>query len=260
MLPTPKPNILGENKTADIMRWIYISPHFDDVVLSCGGLIWEQTHAGIPVEIWTVCAGDPPPGAVSPLIEQIHTVWGTGTPEETVALRRIEDQNAARRVGATVSHLSIPDAIYRRTNTGTLMYTEGVFVGLHPRDQGIVEAASREIASKLNQYDTVVCPMAIGSHLDHVITRAATEMLGRPLWYYADIPYLLNHPDELAPNTQKMVGKTFFISPQGLAGWQESIAAHASQITSLFEDVQDMRQKIKEYSLAHSGLTLWERE
>jgi len=40
------------------MRWIYISPHFDDAVLSCGGLIWEQTHKGITVEIWTVCAGD----------------------------------------------------------------------------------------------------------------------------------------------------------------------------------------------------------
>ena len=28
------------------MRWIYLSPHFDDAVLSCGGLIWEQTHSG----------------------------------------------------------------------------------------------------------------------------------------------------------------------------------------------------------------------
>jgi len=42
-------------------------PHFDDAVLSCGGLIWEQTQKGIPVEIWTVCAGDAPPGSPSML-------------------------------------------------------------------------------------------------------------------------------------------------------------------------------------------------
>jgi LmbE family N-acetylglucosaminyl deacetylase len=33
------------------MRWIYLSPHFDDAVLSCGGLIFDQAQAGTPVEI-----------------------------------------------------------------------------------------------------------------------------------------------------------------------------------------------------------------
>ncbi len=242
------------------MRWIYISPHFDDAVLSCGGLIWEQTHSGIPVEIWTVMAGDPPPGPVSNLITRIHTVWKTGTPQETVTLRRIEDQNAARRVGATVQHLNSVDAIYRRTNTGSLMYTRDVFDPIHARDAQIVEEVALQIQQRLTQYDTVVCPMAIGSHVDHVITRQAVESLGRPLWYYSDIPYLLNHPEELAPATLKMTGKPFFISAQGLAAWQEGIAAHASQISSLFADVRDMRQKIKEYVRQGSGLTLWERE
>jgi len=39
------------------MRWIYLSPHFDDAVLSCGGLIFDQTCGGTAVEIWTVFAG-----------------------------------------------------------------------------------------------------------------------------------------------------------------------------------------------------------
>ena len=25
-------------------KWVYLSPHFDDVVLSAGGLVWEQTR------------------------------------------------------------------------------------------------------------------------------------------------------------------------------------------------------------------------
>ncbi|MBA4379671.1 MAG: PIG-L family deacetylase, partial [Anaerolinea sp.] len=58
------------------MRWIYISPHLDDAVLSCGGLIWEQSHAGTQVEIWTVCTGDPPEGPLSPFAEVLHAEWG----------------------------------------------------------------------------------------------------------------------------------------------------------------------------------------
>lgn len=255
MLPNEKSHIIREN-----MRWIYISPHFDDAVLSCGGLIWEQTHSGIPVEIWTVMAGDPPVGAESALAQQMHADWQTKTAQETVAIRRSEDQNAARRVGAAIRHLPIPDAIYRRSKTGTLHYPDGIFVPPNPRENDFVNEITRLVAEKLTQYDTIVCPLAIGGHVDHIITRKAVESLGRPLWYYADVPYVLWDSDALAPTTEGMAGKSFFVSPQGLAGWQDSIEAHASQVTSLFVDVPDMRQKIKEYSQNRNGLTLWERE
>ena len=101
------------------MRWIYLSPHLDDAVLSCGGLIWEQTHRGIPVEIWTINAGDPPPGPVSDFISVTHFLWGTGTPQETVDLRRMEDKNAASIVGAQARHLTNVDALYRRSDAGS---------------------------------------------------------------------------------------------------------------------------------------------
>jgi len=42
------------------MHWIYLSPHLDDAVLSCGGIIWQQVQSGHQVEIWTICAADPP--------------------------------------------------------------------------------------------------------------------------------------------------------------------------------------------------------
>jgi LmbE family N-acetylglucosaminyl deacetylase len=100
------------------MRWIYISPHFDDAVLSCGGLIWEQTQASIPVEIWTINAGDPPLETVSELITRVHAMWKTGSPQETVRQRRIEDQNAAKQVGAKLIHYPMVDAIYRSSNLG----------------------------------------------------------------------------------------------------------------------------------------------
>jgi len=242
------------------MRWIYLSPHFDDAVLSCGGLIWEQTHSGIAVEIWTVCAGSPPPGPVSEFAANMHKTWKTGSAQETVELRRIEDQNAGRRVGALVQHLPIPDAIYRLSENGTPYYPDNVFVEPNPRETRVAGEMLRQFSARLTQYDTLVCPLAVGGHVDHRITRIAAELLNRPLWYYADIPYTLTYPDTLASAVDSMTSKTFFISAKGLHAWQDSIAAHASQITSLFADEERMRQTIKEYAQASGGLPLWERE
>ncbi len=242
------------------MRWIYISPHFDDAALSCGGLIWEQTHSGIPVEIWTLTAGDPPPGPVSDLITRVHSEWNTGSPLETVALRRIEDQHAARIVGAGTRHLKMVDALYRRNHSDELLYTDDVFDPIHPDEAGIVEKVLELLGENLTQYDTVVCPLALGSHVDHVITRMAAEKLGRPLWYYADVPYLFRHEEELAPATIGMTGKKFFVSQHGLAAWQDGISAYVSQVPSLFGDEPGMRTQIKNYQEAGSGLTIWDRE
>jgi LmbE family N-acetylglucosaminyl deacetylase len=241
------------------MRWIYISPHFDDAVLSCGGLIWEQTHSGIPVEIWTVNAADPPPGPPSDLITRVHSDWKTGTPLETVEVRRIEDQNAARRLGATVLHLDLVDAMYRRTNTGSLMYTRDVFDPIHPRENNIIEKTTHQLSQNLTQYDTIVCPLGLGSHVDHIITRKAAEALARPVWYYADIPYLFKHESELAPAVEGMHAKTFFISAKGLAAWQEGISAYVSQVSSLFGDLNTMQTQITNYLETRNGLTIWDK-
>src|SRR5215212_8855307 len=96
------------------MRWIYLSPHLDDAVLSAGGLIYEQTRSGNAVEIWTFMCGYPPPGEVSPFAEQNHTQWGFPSAEEATSARRAEDQNAAAIIGAQVLHFDFLDCIYRR--------------------------------------------------------------------------------------------------------------------------------------------------
>ena len=95
------------------MIWIFLSPHFDDAALSCGGLAWEQAQQGDRVEIWTVCSGSPPDLPLPPFARQLHARWGTGGPE-TVERRRLEDEEACRRLGALARYFDVPDCIYRR--------------------------------------------------------------------------------------------------------------------------------------------------
>ncbi|MBN2499463.1 MAG: PIG-L family deacetylase, partial [Anaerolineales bacterium] len=59
----------------EALKLIYLSPHLDDVALSCGGLVWEQAQAGMAVEVWSVCAGDPPPGELSEYARSLHARW-----------------------------------------------------------------------------------------------------------------------------------------------------------------------------------------
>jgi len=239
------------------MRWIFISPHFDDAALSCGGLIWEQSNKGIPVEIWTVCAGDPPPGLPSPQAAVIHQVWGFASSEEAVAARRIENHDAAAILGAEIVDFSIPDCIYRRSPSGELLYPEDIIVPIHAIEKDLVADIAQALASELQPEDIVVSPLAIGGHIDHLLTRLAVEHLGLPVRYSSDIPYLLNNPENLPPATLGLNNASHPISAQGLEAWQWSIAAYSSQILMLFGSVEGMEAAIHNYWEQGHGVLLW---
>jgi LmbE family N-acetylglucosaminyl deacetylase len=240
------------------MRWIYISPHFDDAVLACGGLIWEQTHNRTPVEIWTVYAGEAQPGPLSPLAMACHQQWGLASAEDVVAARRIENQDAAALVGAETVNFSIPDCIYRRSPTGELLYPEDVFVPIHPSDKNLDSDIAAALAVEMQPDDVVVCPLAIGSHVDHILTRRSVERLGRPIWYYADIPYLFDHPEMLVPATAGLKETLFPIPKKGMVSWQHGISAYKSQVLVLFETGEKMQAAISHYWESQRGLCLWQ--
>jgi LmbE family N-acetylglucosaminyl deacetylase len=239
------------------MRHIYISPHLDDAILSCGGWIWEQTRSGIVVEVWTICTGDPPE-RISPFAETLHAQWGTG--RETPAIRRKEDMAACSRVGARYRHLPLQDCIYRSAPDGAWLYDPLTLMGeIHPLDRPLIETLRLFLAASLKPDDRLLCPLTVGGHADHRLTRLAVEALGRPLLYYADVPYVLNQPTALEPLTND---KQFVIQPvseAGLNAWQDGIAAYASQIGMLFETPERMREMIRLYWLSHAGIRLWQK-
>ncbi len=242
------------------MRQIYISPHFDDAVLSCGGLIWEQTQQGIPVEIWTICAGDAPLGQLSPLAQVCHHQWGMNTAREVVTARRIENEKAASLVGAETVNFSIPDCIYRCSPEGELLYPADVFVPINPLEKDLGMEISATLTSEILPGDVVSCPLTIGGHLDHVLARLAAERMDCSLWYYADIPYLFNHPELLPPATYGLQETLFPVSKTGLKIWQKGIACYATQIAMLFETKERMLAEIRSYWESQGGIRLWSRE
>ena len=241
------------------MRWIYISPHFDDAALSGGGLIWNQAQQGIAVEIWTVCAGDAPAGPLTPLAEACHREWGIASVVEMLALRRKEDREAARRLGAHRVNFDFPDCIYRRAPTGEPLYDKLVFGPANPLEEGLAQEMAVLLASRLLPDDTLVCPLGLGQHVDHILVRRAAEGLQRPLLYYADIPYLFRHADTLEPTTKGMKATLYSLPEEALVAWQEAVSKYKTQIGVLFETETKMREAFRMEWEIRQGIRLWKR-
>jgi LmbE family N-acetylglucosaminyl deacetylase len=248
------------------MRTIYLSPHLDDAILSAGGLIFEQTRAGIAVEIWSFMCGFPQKEELTDFATVMHKLWGTDGTRETIQIRREEDQQAAAIVGAHIVHFDFLDCIYRRGKDGNGLYAD-VFVRAHIEDADLPSRIAETILARLNPDDVVICPLAIGEHVDHVLVRQGAEraMLERArqhpvpmLRYFADIPYLLNHPEQLSLKTAGMKPLLQAISENAFEAWLEAIGAYESQLSTLFDSPDSMRERMREYWSRAKGLQFWQ--
>lgn len=241
------------------VNWIYLSPHFDDAALSCGGLVWEQAAAGEVASIWTICGGEPPQGELSPFAKTLHTRWKAG--QNAPSERKVEDIHSCQRLGASFRHFTLPDCIYRRNpSTGEFMYaSEAALNGsLHPGDGQVARELQEEFRRLLPAEATIVCPLALGNHVDHQLTRLAAERLKLDYLYYADFPYVLRANAWV----EQLLGEgwesqIYPVSAEGLAAWQDSINAHSSQISTFWPNVVEMRREVSQYLLENGGIRLW---
>ena len=241
------------------MEWIYLSPHLDDAALSCGGLIWEQVRSGEQVSVWTICAGDPPARELSPFALSLHERWGTFS--GSMAARRAEDIASCAVLGAAADHFPVPDCIYRTSPDGsTFLYDseESLTGPVHPADQSLVDELRDELSRNLPSGSNVVCPLAIGDHVDHHLVRNAVEGLGRELFYYVDFPYVLESNqaiDELLGDGWRF--RVYPVSAGGLRAWQSAVALHSSQISTFWCDETEMRSELQAHCDRTGGVALW---
>lgn len=222
------------------MRVIYLSAHLDDAVLSCGGLIYDQTQKDIPVEIWTVFSGIP-----------------NEEQREKCTTRKLEDTEAAMLLKATTVHFDFIDAIYRLTPDFPKLY-ETVFSPIHPYDQQLISSIALNIKRNLLPDDEVICPLDLGGHVDHAIVRKARENIGFPVTYYIDFPYVDYLPDQLRPATQGFIEHRQKISSDGVAYWLDAACKYKSQ--DLYSSQIILRARIIEYWAKHRGIILCKRE
>ncbi|MBW7882359.1 MAG: PIG-L family deacetylase [Caldilineaceae bacterium] len=240
---------------------IYLSPHLDDVALSCGGQIASQTRLGRRVLVVTVMAGDPLPAAQSTYIDSLHERWELG--RDAAAQRRAEDAAACAILGAAYTHLDIPDCIYRlNPHDGTPLYLsdDDIFGDVHPTEAPLIVRLVEQLGA-LSMHAAIYAPLTIGHHVDHLIVRAAAEQLWpEGLLYYEDYPYA-QQPGKLArliaPEDPRWRSQVIDLDAPALQARCDAVWAYRSQRSTFFTDRADLEQQIHSYAALVGGERVW---
>lgn len=230
---------------------LYLSPHLDDVVLSCGGLIKKQTLAGERVLVVTLFAGLPSYEHLSPFARFLHFLWGRHP--DPVGHRRQEDRAALNHLGADPLHLDFLEAIYRGPQKSPYRSNKALFGAIHLQDEKLHVELASAIEEVVERQGTLLlyAPLAVGHHVDHQIARKAADSLrqqGYPVIYYEDFPYALEEEALfMALGAEKW-------SPvlEGIADTMEekieAIALYKSQIFMLFRRKAAMGRQVRAYA------------
>jgi hypothetical protein len=152
-------------------RHIFLSPHFDDAVYSCGGTLGVQVSAGIRPLVITVFGGAPTtPVEFSPFAIRTHRSMGfSQDAQAAVATRRREDAAALDYLRTDYLWLDYADAMYR----GTPPYypNEVVGVDVHPGDLWI----DRELAQNLVTLSERLHGSALRRTIDRIVPPTALQ-------------------------------------------------------------------------------------
>lgn len=232
--------------------WLFLSPHLDDAVLSCAGLI--EAHSGTrEITVATIfTAAEPPPHtrAARTFLAQCSAHDATTLFEN----RRKEDQTALAGLRTAHRHLGAVDALFRqrvwnRNAIGPFVRWIPELVHLYPtyrldialgrisrHDARLMRKVHHAAASLMEETgaELLFCPVGVGRHVDHLITRAVGQAFPDQVVYYSDFPY-----------NQTATPDARFLQEHGLRSWtwhpepkrkNRHINQYTSQAPALFPD------------------------
>lgn len=232
---------------------IFVSPHFDDAVLSCGGMLAHLAQRGAPIVLLTVFTALPEPGApVSPLAQRTHDRQGD---EQIYRTRRSEERRVAAALGARTRWLELPDAIYRDLG---LRFTAELFLEDYDPRQDPAYAQVREslrAATMAHPGALIFAPLGIGNHRDHLLVNAAIrDLLAAGLhvagcYFYEDYPYVAGTSLRSRLDTLGRSARASTVDiRQTLQRRVELIRMYSSQLAMIFHDPEQIEQDVLSYA------------
>jgi glycosyltransferase involved in cell wall biosynthesis/LmbE family N-acetylglucosaminyl deacetylase len=228
---------------------VFFSPHLDDAVLSCGGLIHRQLARGERVRVITVFAGCPDRPDLSAFARHLHSKWGA--PDATV-VRLEEDLMALHALEVKqIEQWEYQEASYRHDASGQPLYSsyEGLTGLPASEDNGLVESLLHRIEETLTSRGAspvLYFPLALGMHVDHqLLFRVGLRLrsLGRDVRFYEDWPYAEGY--ELAPSVTGWLCETFDISIKVKAA---AACAYRSQFPCFGNSAAALHNRLARYA------------
>lgn len=192
---------------------VFLSPHLDDAVLSCGGLLTALRKSQRRILVVTVFTTAQ--ATINCLFAKRY-INSCGldemSPIKFFSLRRKEDKAAMNFMHLKYQHLGLSDALWRlkgghlsRLKILSMLQpyknflyanNQSLFSGrVKIEDQKTITRLRERLVAILNKFPaeqtTLFCTLGIGSHVDHILVRDVVRALEYQTYFWEDFPYNL---------------------------------------------------------------------
>lgn len=224
---------------------LFVSPHLDDAVLSCGALLAHLART-CRVTVLTVFTSAALPPRWGLAAKRQLSALGVSDGEAHFHERRAEDISVLERMGASWIHLGLRDALFRRVDdaptdppgSGRATYPTFRFHAGRGRIARSDAGLAAEVGAMVGRVaidrhaQAIFGPLGIGRHVDHMITRTAVRVSGLSPVYYSDFPY--SETEAPDPYFLRRAALASYQWSLGRAENQKRIAGYRTQVGGLF--------------------------
>ncbi len=226
---------------------LFFSPHLDDAVLSCGGMIHSLVSQNKSVQVITVFAGDSDGTQVSAFARHLRAK--AGSTANFFEQRRQEDAQALGELGVrNVERWNFAEAPYRRATDGKHLY--GGYDELRGQpaleDQSLKETIAERVLKLIEEAPEAAFlyfPLSLGGHVDHQLLFAIGLHLsaaGKRVRFYEDYPYA----EAYDPGHRELNWLPRTV-PIALESKLKAASAYVTQIRGLGGSVRNLEKRLR---------------
>jgi LmbE family N-acetylglucosaminyl deacetylase len=241
--------ILQKKKTC-----YFISPHFDDAVLSAGALMTylAQYTNVVVITVFTEAGNRPYTISAKAFLKQCGYTDAKALYDD----RQKEDKLVLGTVVSQVLDLGFSDALWRIKQHPPFLFSllgkfASEFIHVYPTyklhvskgnvataDQTIVKQLKRKLRDVMTDKNSVVfCPAGIGRHVDHVLVHTVCAELFPDAVFWSDFPY--NQSEDMALKNEL---KSFTFA-ESLEKKRSLIEGYKTQFDAMFKNGLTLEQE-----------------
>jgi LmbE family N-acetylglucosaminyl deacetylase len=234
-------------------RALFLSAHYDDVALSCGGTVALLGERRPQPVIITIFGGEVIDEVLNPFARWKHSRWGLTDMDAVRDQRQAEDTAAATILQTKTRWLGVPDAIYR----GERHVSDSELYGaVQPAELPLARLIADEVQAlpEWSETSMVFVPLAAGSHVDHQLVFLAGQHLAQTpvrVLAYEDCPYVIHTPQALDRRLAQLancLGPPQYLSIANTFDRRlKAITAYATQVPVVFRFTNDVGGEVRRF-------------